>query len=334
MRRNWIRHSGAWSVGLDGAFIADRADDQRGAILLRVFNSINNPCNEFNFRLVGRITIASGCDAQLQFRIGPSGRLGVTLQAGVGGGCAHGEGPGAVRVHAESASGEHFFEDAILFPADQPFQVGQPYDVDVLAIENRITVIVTGPNNQVRELRDRRVPVLPNGLTNGFALKARPSAVRFENVQAWHHTVALHASSDGTRRPLFTNTVNGGHVFQSVRFTLNLPHQPFDRSNTVWLATPFFSQLHGLHDANHNVSGGDVRHGVFLAGLMDVWTSRGAELAPGDRESLVHAIITLALSPKLFQQGNETGEFAHSEMGRAAVEGNLGAIKTSSPFTD
>ena len=33
LRRNWIKESGSWSVGVDGAFIADRADVEGGALL-------------------------------------------------------------------------------------------------------------------------------------------------------------------------------------------------------------------------------------------------------------------------------------------------------------
>jgi hypothetical protein len=67
-RRNW--HVESWSVGVDGAFVADRADDQAGATLRRIFNTANSPLFEVDdFRFVARITIVTGCDAQLQFRI-------------------------------------------------------------------------------------------------------------------------------------------------------------------------------------------------------------------------------------------------------------------------
>src|SRR5262249_52412821 len=51
MRRNWIKVSGAsaWSVGIDGAFVADRADAGTGALLERVFNGNNSPLNPINF---------------------------------------------------------------------------------------------------------------------------------------------------------------------------------------------------------------------------------------------------------------------------------------------
>jgi hypothetical protein len=39
--RNWVRESGTWAVGVDGAFIADRADAQAGAALTRIFNIDN-----------------------------------------------------------------------------------------------------------------------------------------------------------------------------------------------------------------------------------------------------------------------------------------------------
>ena len=102
-RRNWFIDSGhaAWSVGLDGAFVADRADDQGGAVLRRIFNTFNSPLSADNFRFVARITIVAGCDAQLQFWITDDERWAVTLQAGDAGGCSHGAGPGAVRLHRE-----------------------------------------------------------------------------------------------------------------------------------------------------------------------------------------------------------------------------------------
>jgi hypothetical protein len=61
-RRNWLIESGtaAWSVGLDGAFVADRADDQAGALLRRTFNMSNTPLSAVDFRFVARITIVAG----------------------------------------------------------------------------------------------------------------------------------------------------------------------------------------------------------------------------------------------------------------------------------
>ena len=88
-RRNWRIEFGAasWSVGVDGAFVADRADDGAGAVLRRVLNMSNHPLEVPDFGLVAQVTIVAGCDAQLQFRIAPEDRWGVTLQAGAAGGC-------------------------------------------------------------------------------------------------------------------------------------------------------------------------------------------------------------------------------------------------------
>ena len=106
-RRNWLIESGAaaWSVGLDGAFIADRADDQAGAVLRRIPNMTNIPLTAMDFRLVASITIVAGCAAQLQFRINPDERWAVTLQAGAAAGCSYDpDGPGAVRLESSSVA--------------------------------------------------------------------------------------------------------------------------------------------------------------------------------------------------------------------------------------
>ena len=118
-----------------------------------------------NFRLVGQITIVSGCDAQLQFRITESERWGVTLQAGDGGGCSQGGGPGAVRLHHEGAEGFTALASS-LFPVDQPFLAGHRYDVEILAIDNNVTVFVDG----VARLVNVQVP------PSQAALRSKPGA--------------------------------------------------------------------------------------------------------------------------------------------------------------
>ena len=59
---------------MDGAFIADQADDGAGAVLRRIFNINNEPLFTrpelaMDFRYLARVTIIDGCEAELQFRI-------------------------------------------------------------------------------------------------------------------------------------------------------------------------------------------------------------------------------------------------------------------------
>ena len=231
MRRNWIRASGAWSVGLDGAFVADRANDGAGALLLRVFDTMNQPCNQRECRIFARVTIVSGCDAQVQFRIGPAGRLAVTLQAGAPGGCAHAEGPGAVRLHRELPNGQLTDERYAPFAPDKPFRPGEPYDVDIQAVGNHVTVNVRGPDVALTLSHDVD-PLTLNEGTNGFGLKAWGATVRFENVQAWHPDVVFRAAANGTPRPLFKNWVDGGEEYVAVQSLTHLPRNPVSPAGT------------------------------------------------------------------------------------------------------
>ena len=392
MRRNWCfetaantctndpASAGAWSVAEDGAFFADRADSGRGAVLRRVFNENNGPfsncdpatftsapyhCDPLvDFHYVGEVTIISGCDAQLQFGVTPVQRWAVTLQAGAGGGCAYGGGPGAVRLHYEDASSMHIVA-AQLFPAAQPFQAGHPYDVDILVVQGVVTVVVDGGVVRLDNVPGPRQPL-------GFALKAWASTARFRRVQAWDAKVDLRKSSDGTRIPFYEAWLNIGTVkrfstskpgaapagtavpagtrFGQLRQKMAVPCQywygsgqipaPVDPREEADACSPFFSQYSGFHDCN-NFIGEATSHGTFLAALMAVWAARAAGFSQDDRELLRRAIITNALYIEgLFQEAQETGEFAHSEMGRGGVDSNLGpwltqeALYGESAFAD
>lgn len=116
--------------------IDERWPVNQGAVLRRVFNTNNGPfpTGTFDFHYVGEVTIISGCDAQLQFGVTPSVRWAVTLQAGAGGGCAFGGGPGAVRLHYEDAGGMHIVAAS---PIDNKPVGGQPFrSTHKLTLEN------------------------------------------------------------------------------------------------------------------------------------------------------------------------------------------------------
>ena len=344
MRRNWCFETatgctnnpavaGPWSVAEDGAFFADRANSNQGAVLRRVFNGNNAPFSpDTEFHYVGEVTIISGCDAQLQFGVTPNDRWAVTLQAGAGGGCPFGGGPGAVRLHHEDGRGMHIVT-AHLFPANNPFVAGHPYDVDITVAKGKITVVVDGG---IVRLDNIPAPLLHLG----FALKAWASTARFRRVQAWDESVDLRRSSGGTRIPFYRAHDQTGAVISvpcQSWFQVGNALDPAEKSRAC---NPFFSQLSGFHDCN-NLIGEATSHGAFLAGLMAIWTGRASGFSQAERETLRQAIITNVLYiEELFQEANGTGEFAHSEMGRGGVETNLGpwlsqyALYGESAFAD
>lgn len=345
MRRNWCFETpngctnnpafrGAWSVALDGAFLADRADAQGGAVIQRVFDDGNAPLEKSAFRYVGRVTIISGCDAQMQFWISESERWAVTLQAGDGGGCTPPGGLGAVRIHREGFAVPMGFETlgSASFPSTNPFRAGQPYDVDIIVSPlGAVWVNIDeagGQTGVVQLLASTTKASFPIGR---FGLKAWGSTVRFERLQAWNPGVHLAKSPGGSRIPYYTDNRYG----ESCQGSQVVPPLPPDQApllgdeNGGDVCNPYFSQFHGFHDCN-NYIGEATSHGTFLAGLMDLWTRRASTFPWEDRESLRHAIQTTALYlEELFQQaGGTSGEFAHSEMGRGGVDTNLGTHLT------
>ena len=335
MRRNWERTSNAWSVAVDGAFLADRADAENGALLTRIFDINNWPIYATNFRYVGEITIISGCDAQMQFRITETERWAVTLQAGAAGGCAFGDGPGAVRLHREGSPdvvpGGFEILAADPFPADAPFRVGHAYRVEILAVENSVLVSVDG------NLRIVSTDVPPRH--GRFAPKAWGSTARFDHVQAWHPDVTFLTRTDtawdGTLIPTFLNKTDASHqalitcqTFFDAETGEPVRHDPVDPDQYQQACNPYFTQIHGFQDANNNI-GEASSHGTFLAGLMKVWTTRAAAFNAADREALRAAIQANVLYiGELYQAGSSRGELAHSEMGRQGVNGNLGPWHT------
>ena len=322
LRRNWQVEAGrsAWSVGLDGAFIADRADDGVGAVLRRVLNCGNTGLDAREFRYLGRITIVSGCDAQLQFWITPAERWAVTLQAGAAGGCRHGSGPGAIRLHRE---GPDFFEP-IASKLFDSFVVGRPYDIEIRVGDGRIVVLVG------RDVMLEHDALPPDEPALQLGLKAWASTARFEGVQAWARNVALSRPEPGVVIPYFSFP---GTIFraspQGIAITVgDLDVSPRPQPDDDAVRYPLMAQQHGYQDCN-NFIGEATSHGVFLAGLMDVWSGRARMFAPSEIDALRHAIITAVLYLQdLWEQGNRTGEFAHQEPGRGAMTPGAGVPLT------
>jgi hypothetical protein len=328
-RRNWFIDSGhaAWSVGLDGAFVADRADDQVGAVLRRIFNPANQPINEGDlrfrdFRLVVRITIVAGCDAQVQFRITHDERWAVTLQAGDAGGCQHGSGPGAVRLHHEGLAvpNESHFEAVDSHQMDSnPFKLGRAYDLEVRAEGERIEVMLDG----VRVIDFDRVA---NPSPGTFALKAWSSTVRFGHFKVWARNVGLSRPAPGVWIPYNRKTDLSSQGFEITTPDLEKNHVEPDMGD---LSLPFAAQHHGFHDCNTPI-GEVTSHSLFLSGLLDIWATRAHDATPEQQEDLRHAILTAVLYlNELYEQGNRSGAFAHQEPGRVALGDKTNRILTT-----
>jgi len=323
-RRNWRIESGqqSWSVGLDGAFVADRADGQAGATLRRVLDTGNGPLFQTNFRFACRITIIRGCDAQLQFWVGEMERWAVTLQAGSGGECTHGTGPGAIRLHREGLAVNQpghveAFKSQLLDA--NPFRVGRAYDVEIRTDDRHIEVFLDG-----MPAIEFTSPSPPPG--EGFALKAWASTVRFGHAKVWERHVPLSRPRPGVWIPYFP-----GRGLSSQGFTITLPDDdklvgPVDPHDVSY---PFAAQQHGFHDCN-NFIGEVTSHSMFLAALMDVWQSRAIEACEADQDSFRQAILTAVLYlNELYEQGNRSGAFAHQEPGRGALAVNAKQVLTT-----
>ena len=320
-RRNWRAESGlaCWSVGLDGAFLADRADDRAGATLLRVFDTVNAPLYQTEFRFTCRITIIRGCDAQLQFWVGPAERWAVTLQAGDAGGCSYGTGPGAVRLHRE---GPDLFEPAASHRLDDnPFQAGRPYDVEVSAEQNHIEVFLDGV-----QVIDFTYPGQPPG--GGFGLKAWASTVRFEQAKIWARQVALSRPWPGTWMPYDPET---GLTSQGFAITVPDYDPGTGAADPHDVLFPYAAQQHGFNDCNNTI-GEVTSHGVFLSALMAVWQSRavGTRFDTAYQDILRESILTTVLYlNELSDQANRSGSFCHQEPGRVAFSGSMYQVLTA-----
>ena len=204
----------------------------------------------------------------MQFRITPTERWGVTLQAGEAGGCSAVVGPAAVRLHRESVDGAWDVLRAVPFA----LVAGRSYELEVAARGDRVTVFVDGSPHLV--------DVVVAAREGGFGLKAWGSTVRFERVQVWPHDTVLTRSPAGSRIPMFQGS--------SAWTAAEAQPEAVEASCNPWC-----SQLTGLHDCN-NIIGEATSHGAFLAALMDVWTTRARQFDQTERESLRRAIVTTA----------------------------------------
>lgn len=323
MRRNWQIEDGhdAWSVGVDGAFIADQADDGAGAVLRRVFNINNQPLLTQrdlakDFRYLARITIVDGLEAELQFRITGSGRWGVRIEL-VPGRWRHGRGLAAIRLYRYLPWGAAVLRAETAFGPEE-FVLGRPYDLEIRVRGHDIVVLVDGTPIPIPEYFD------PDPVPGQFALKARGGSVRFERVQSWNRDIPIFYRGNGVWIPYFPGELFGMSAqdvpLDSAESDSDTSLQPLPAAvrdhDTRY---PLFSQYRGFHDCN-NYIGEATSHGVFLAGLMDVWIRRAAAFAPAERESLRDAIVAATLYLfGLYEQGNLTGQFAHQETGRGAL---------------
>lgn len=324
-RRNWFIDSGhsVWSVGLDGAFVADRADDRAGAVLRRIFDGGNLPLLAKDFRLVACVTIVAGCDAQLQFRITEDERWAVTLQAGAAGSCQHGGGPGAVRLHREGRSvlnEDHFEVLASHLMDSDPFQVGRAYDLEIRALGQHIEVMLDGVRVINESLREADMWNLFGRLDprpGAFALKAWGSTVRFEHVKVWARDVGLSRPVSGVWIPYDRRTKMSSQGFRIT--TSDFEDNGVSPNNPDNLKFPLAAQQHGFHDCNSFI-GEVTSHSVFLSSLLEVWATRAQAATPLQQEDLRRAILTAVLYlDELYEQGNRSGAFAHQEPGRAAL---------------
>jgi hypothetical protein len=332
--RNWIRESGSWHVGVDGAFVADHADAGAGATLTRVFN-INNEALDLDrpglppigdFRIVGRITIVSGCDAQLRFEDTARRWWAVTLQAGAGGGCPFGDGPGAVRVSVEDADGFTAFESR-LFPPDHALLAGEPHDLELLVRGDTVEVFLDSVQGSSAAPFLRQSGLPPR--SGRFGLKAWAATARFEDVQAWKPDVTFVQQPRGSVRiPTFRNagTTSDPPVVPCQYAPRVCPNgkcrQPVNEDEAHDACNPIFGQLHGFHDSSSMVAEA-TSHGAFLSGLMQTWKRRASAFTQPERESLRRAIVANVLYLEmLLNESGTPGQFAHSEMGRVAVDTN------------
>jgi hypothetical protein len=321
-RRNWFVEAGreAWSVGLDGAFIADRADDQQGAVLRRIFDVANGPlagCGaKSDFRFVARVTIVAGCDAQLQFGVTDTERWGVTLQAGDAGSCRHAGGSGAVRLHrenwTESGTAFEFFDTHRMDGV--PFEAGRPYDVEIRADSFGIEVLLDGISVIVFAwpcLGFRRP------LAGTFALKAWGSTARFEQVKVWARNVGLWHSQPGVWIPYSRMTGLSSQGFEITAADASVSDAPPAEAERTY---PIAAQQHGFNDCNNSI-GEVTSHSPFLSSLLEVWATRAHAASPSQQDDLRRAILTALLYLfELYEQGNRSGAFAHQEPGRAALD--------------
>lgn len=308
LRKNWVQRTPGFYVEPDGAFRVDNANDHEGSLIERTLNGYLGriPNNEFadGYTLTGRITILNGCDAQLQFGIGSNYRYGVTLQAGSGGGCIHGRGSGAVRLHSEGLFTGFQTLAAYTFPPDNPVRAGFPHDLRI-KVERRGSVTVFVDGTQRMKVT---IPLQPESET--FGLKVWSGSARFENVAAWRPGVEFRRleiePGVWIEHPLLAGSLSpcDGSVFMA------------DGTESKRLCSPLFTQRRGFHDCNNYIAESNS-HGAFLAGLAETWTSRRDDFSSSELKQLRRAILTAVhYLERLYYEAGGTGRYKHEEPGR------------------
>ena len=307
LRKHWRHRTPGFHTEADGAFRVDGADDQDGALIERSKDGYGGPVPNGEFAegyvLTGRVTILNGCDAQLQFGIAADHRYGVTLQAGSGGGCRHGGGPGAVRLHVELPLIGFQALAAYIFPDDAPVRAGVAYDLRI-EVDSSSTITVYVDGIQRLQHGGSLVPAFET-----FGLKVWGASARFERVAAWR---------PGT---LFRRAQIEPGIW--VEQPLATPATPCDGSVRLGngtrakeLCSPLFTQRTGFHDCN-NYIGESNSHGAFLSGLVDVWRNRRDDFSTFDLSRLRRAILTATqYLEELYRDAGATGRYKHEAVGR------------------
>jgi hypothetical protein len=307
LKWNWRQVSGDFIVGDDGALWVWNANDQEGSLLERVSKGYGAdlplPEEAEGYTMTGEVTILEGCDAQLQFGVSPTRRFAVTLQAGTGGACTHGDGPGAIRLHEEGPEVDGGFHiiDARSLPDDCPFRPGLTYSIRIVVQQNFVSVFLNS-NFQFSAS-------VSGDLRGRFAIKAWASSVRFDRVAVWRQGVeliwSLGARDQFMDRP---SVVGRGPCDGTIPGDPNTVDQP--------LCGPIFAQRHGFHDCN-NIIGESNSHGAFVAGLVEMWVSRRQQLSADEEIALRRGIITgVSYLGYLFNLAGGTGRYKHEELGR------------------
>lgn len=313
LRQNWLTNDGStFRVEADGSFFVPFADDQAGETIERVGDGYGGlvrqrgPDVANGFTMTGRVTIFFGCDSQLRFGISPLRRFGITLQAGSGGGCVHGDGPGAVRLHLEEKVNDTWTFTALVgsdFPESEPFEAGRPYDLRVTVTpEGLITVHVDG----VQRIRHHVPIILPE---TSFGLRVWGGSARFDRVTVWRRCISLERveiePGEWVERP----AVAGGPPCDGSSFLV------LDSSDEV-CCRPVVAHRHGFHDCN-NYIGESNSHAAFLRGLLEAWTVRSSEFSAFELTRLRRAILTCVhYLDELFTLAEGTGRYKHEDYGR------------------
>jgi hypothetical protein len=306
LRRHWGAQNGSFTVDDEGALVASNASEGPGYLLLRIANGYGGGSPDPNaqgagYSMTGEVSISAGCDAQLQFGITPMRRLAVTLQAGDGGGCPHGRGPGAIRLHEEGAGVANGFHILDARPLPEPFQPSVWYSIRITVTAGGLQVYLDGAR-----LFTTATQV---DLAGGFAIMAWASSARFRYVAVWKPQVDFDwlALPDGESvdRPSVAGQPCDGTVLAAKPAVDEQPG-----------CSPIFPQRCGFDDCN-NFIGESNSHGAFVAGVTEVWSRRRSDLPPSDRDALARALRTgVSYLDRLFKLAGGTGRYKHEDLGR------------------